>query len=302
MRNQSLNIASISLILFSIILWALSFPLLKIGLKVIPPITFAALRFVITTVPFTILMIRKGGLNSLIEPLRKDWPMFFSFGILIVALPNIFQNIGMNLMPEGTAASVASIIQCSTPIFTIILALIFLHESFGFKKWFGAGLSLIGALLLITEGGTTFIGLNVLGNTLILLSAVCYSISGVIGKRALSKYEPLTLLAIGTLVGSVCLGATALFTEQVDAVLDLSITMWSIVLFLGLMVGFIASLLWYMALKRMELSKLILFVYLIPVLAPIISYFMLGELISLQTILLGALIIGGVIIAQYEKN
>jgi drug/metabolite transporter (DMT)-like permease len=53
-------------------------------------------------------------------------------------------------------------------------------------------------------------------------------------------------------------------------------------------------------LKTREVSRLILFIYLIPVFATAIAYFVFGEVIKITTVVFAIIIICGVMIAQYE--
>lgn len=47
-----------------------------------------------------------------------------------------------------------------------------------------------------------------------------------------------------------------------------------------------------------EISRLVIFVYLMPVFAVVFSYILIGEIISIQTLLFAVLIISGVALAQ----
>jgi len=51
-----------------------------------------------------------------------------------------------------------------------------------------------------------------------------------------------------------------------------------------------------------EISRLVIFIYLMPVFAVIFSYILIGEIISIQTILFAILIIFGVALAQKNSG
>ena len=75
---------------------------------------------------------------------------------------------------------------------------------------------------------------------------------------------------------------------------------WIAIFLLALFPSFIAILFWYEAMVKEEVSRLVVFVYLIPVFAVIFSYILLGEIISILTMLFAALIIGGIALAQKD--
>jgi len=140
----------------------------------------------------------------------------------------------------------------------------------------------------------------VYGNSLILLSSISYAISSIITKKGLGSIKPLQMLGFSTLIGFIALSITSILEEPLDIINSLSAETWVVVLLLTLFPSFIATLLWYEALANAEISHLIVFVYLMPVFAVIFSYILLGEVISIQTMVFAALIIGGVALAQKD--
>jgi drug/metabolite transporter (DMT)-like permease len=65
----------------------------------------------------------------------------------------------------------------------------------------------------------------------------------------------------------------------------------------------IATFLWYVVLQAHEVSKQVLFTYLIPIFAAVFAFLMLGEVLTPVTMLLGAMIILGIALAEISfKN
>jgi len=283
--------------LSAILMWSFSFPLIKIALdNGVPPITLAALRTIIF-IPVLVVLLIKHGKNS-IPTTRGDWLIFLGIGIFTIILPNILQNVGM----KYTTASVSSIIQTSGPIFTIILAILILKESSDTKKIVGAAIALVGTICLIISTNEEFslTGLTVYGNFLILLSGFSYAISSIITKKGLGRIKPLQMLGFSTLIGFVALSITSILENPLDILINLSTEIWMAIFLLALFPTFIASLFWYEVMVNEEVSRLIVFVYLMPVFAVIFSYILLGEIISVQTIIFASLVIGGVALAQKD--
>jgi len=286
------KLKSLTMILGAVLMWSASYPLIKIALVDVPPILLGSLRHLIF-IPMFIMIFLNQGKNAFVHS-RKNWLVFTGIGVFAIALPNIFQNIGM----KYTTASVSSIIQSSGPVFTIALAVIFLGESLNIRKVSGAFIALTGTVMLVTGGKFCFSGTTFYGNLLLLLSAVSYAVAGVITKKGLEKISPFTLLGFGIMIGFIILSVASMFTENVAVAAAIPPLIWIIILLLALFPSFIAAWLWYKVLINTELSKLSVFVYLMPVFAVLFSYIMIGEVIDIYTVFFAALILGGVALAQ----
>lgn len=295
--DRTLPTFSLIGILFAVFTWGLSFPLLKIALEAVPPITLAVLRGVIGTIPLIVFMILKWGWKGFSKPLKEDFWFFLSLGVVGITLPNIFQNYGMRM----TSAHLSSIIQSSGPIFTIILAVLLLKEPLGINKILGSAIAIMGTILLVTGGGLDLTDSTLIGNFLVLMSAISYSISSIMSKRILERYEPLKVATLSMFLGTLILALFLVFESPTKDVPSISLEYWLIIIVLALLPGSLALLIWYKILKDTEVSQLILFIYLIPVFATAIAYFWPGEIISPYTIFFAFLIVCGVMIAQHDK-
>ena len=179
-------------------LWGTSFPITKNALESVSPILLAFLRYLIASILFLILLffyehgyhmsMKKGGL----------------LGLFAVTLPTILQNIGL----QYTSAYLTGFIQSIGPAFTVILAFIFLNETINKYKVFGLILSLICLTVIISSYG----GGKFSGNILILISAICYSIGGIIAKDLLvNGYKPMSILAFSSFFGTLFLAPFTFF-------------------------------------------------------------------------------------------
>ncbi len=276
-------------------MWSFSFPLIKIVLdNGVPPITLAAIRSIVFIPILLFLLIKHGKKN--IPTSKKDWLIYLSIGLFTIILPGILQNTGMMY----TSASISSIIQTSGPIFTIIFAIIFLNESADKKKIIGTIIALFGSISLVVSLDENFnlFDSSVYGNFLILLSGISYAISSIITKKGLERKKPLQILGFSSLLGFIVLSLLSLFENPLNVIINLSIETWLAIVLLTIFPSFIALLFWYEAMINEDISRLVLFIYLMPIFAVIFSYILIGEIISIQTILFATLIIIGVAIAQ----
>jgi drug/metabolite transporter (DMT)-like permease len=297
-ENTPLSIYHWFGLLFAVFCWGLSFPLLKVALDEVEPITLAAIRYLIAVIPLIIFMVARSGINSFIKPLKENFLFFLCLGLVGITLPNIFQNYGMTM----TQSHLSAIIQASGPVFTIILAVLILKESLGRNKVLGTIIALSGTLLLVSGSGADLFGSTSFGNFLVLMSAISYAVSSILSKKILHKYDPLCAATMSMFLGTIVLIALMIFESPAQKVPQISTQGWMIILILAILPGALALLIWYSILKTTEVSRIILFIYLIPIFAAVISYIWLKEEILITTILFGFLIVCGVVIAQYEKR
>ncbi|MFQ5975922.1 MAG: DMT family transporter [Candidatus Hydrothermarchaeales archaeon] len=290
---------AISLLIIATFLWASSFILIKIGLTEVPPVTLATLRFVFASMIFLAMVLWKYETSHVIDYLKDNWIMLSVIGFTGIFLPNVFQNWGM----QYTTAYVSSIIQATGPIFTAILATAFLGESLGYKKAGGALLALFGAVM-ISSNGNLLLLIELtdysFGNLLLLGSAISYGFYTVFSKAKLEKDEPLMVVSLSTILGTLILLLFLPFVEPIHEIANLSSFMWIVVIVLAIFPTAIAYFLWFDVLKRMEASKASFFIFLIPVFTTILAWLILSEAISLFVVINGILIILGVGLASTE--
>jgi drug/metabolite transporter (DMT)-like permease len=286
------------MIIIACIIWGLTFPAIKISLDYIPPIILGALRYLIGAIPIMAFLAYRQELKDSFNFFRNNWKYIVSVGIFMVTIPNITQNIGMLY----TTASVSSIIQSSGPIITIILAVMLLQEKLTKYRILGTGLALVASVLLIFESGITIKEASIIGNVLIFNSAVSYGINGAISKAALKTHTPLILVGYSMLIGALILFPLSFAFESQGWVYNQNYFSISLLLALAFFPCFFGTLVWFIALKSLPLSKQVVYVYLIPIVAVIFSIIFLNEILTLATVILGALTILGVAIAQYGGN
>jgi drug/metabolite transporter (DMT)-like permease len=286
------------MVMTTVVIWALAFPVIKVALDEVPPITMALARFAIASAFFLALQFTIGGGMASIRALNgRLLVLVISFGVIQSAVTNIAQNIGF----QWTGAGVASIIQSVGPVFSMAFAIALLDERYTHLKLAGAVLAIVGTAGIVTGGGESLGGSTMLGNSLMVVTAAAYAVGGTIAKYVLRWVDPMTLMAVGTPFSLIPLAVgSALEPDPVGALTAASTTAWASIAFLGLLATGVTMILWYRVLALVELSKLVYFVYLIPVFSVVLSWAILGETLTLVQVLFAVLIIAGVAVAQRD--
>jgi drug/metabolite transporter (DMT)-like permease len=293
-RSQAVAFA---LMLVAVISWGASFVWLKMALVTLPPAGLAALRFSIASVVLLLLAVLVPGSRRQLQE-RSLWPTLLVIGFLGTFLPNLLQNYGMLFLDAG----ISGVVQGLGPIYTSILAVAFLGEGFGLRKKVGAGIALCGTILLSL--GLYGIGRSsLMGVVLVTFSAVAYSAYTVAMRRSLLEaVHPLALLAGTTASGTIGLSMYAVLVEPLGPILSMGIAEIKVVMTLVIFPTLLAYGCYVLALSRLEASRAAAFIFLVPVSALLLGAIYLGETLSLGQILYSGLIVGGVALAESERQ
>ena len=286
MNNKLL--VSFILVLVSLV-WAGSFIVVQIVTEEIDPVSLGFLTYLVATpIMFLILLIRGKGISI---P-RKELPSLSILGLTGVTLLYLFQFIGIDI----TNASTAAVLINTNVIFIAIFSALFLKETFGRKKISGVSLSFLGVIVIIFFNAPkeTFLLENIflLGCILILLSAFCWAIYSIVGKRLLKTYDMFTVTAYAFALGSLFY-LPFVISDIATTLQTVTIGAWLAVLYLALVCTVFGYLGWYYALKKTEASKAAVFLNLIPLFTITMSFF-IGESITVFFLFGAILIIYGV--------
>jgi drug/metabolite transporter (DMT)-like permease len=149
---------------FSGILFGTSVPTIKLGLGLLPPDLFAALRFSLASVLVLLLLRRKGWIDWSLLQARRIWVVGF-----VNAFGYVLQFEGQNFTTSSDAALVISTAALMIPVLSWARG----NEKIAAKKGLGVLSGFFGASLVVTQGQAVSLGeAQVLGDVLILGTAV----------------------------------------------------------------------------------------------------------------------------------
>ena len=251
--------------------------------------------------PFGFILVRITGatvlfwLFSFLGPKekidRKDYLTFFCAAIFGVAINMLTFFKGL----EFTTPIHASVIMITTPIIVLVLSTFYLKERLTILKIMGVILGFSGALVLSLYGKSNLEGDNVLlGNLLVFINAVSYSIYIIIIKKLTYKYHPFTFIRWLFLFGLIMVipfGYSELVATQFS-----TFTPYIIFSVLFVVVGatFGTYILNPLALRHLKASTVSTFIYIQPVIAGIFAITMGSDSVTSVKLIASALIFGGV--------
>jgi drug/metabolite transporter (DMT)-like permease len=277
--------AIISLIV-AVILWGSAPVGIRAGLRGYAPAQLTLFRFGIGSL---ILAIYAGF--SGLRPLRKkDIPIVIAAAVIGITFYNVVLNYGLQTVSAGAA----SFLIASTPIWTSLLAIFFLHERLTILGWTGILVSFAGIALIANERGH---GIHFSpGALIILIGAISYAGYMVLQKRLLATYPALDFTCysfwIGTLFTIPFAGGLwhAVRTSPFSATLS--------VVYLGIFPAAIANFAWAYTMSHIPASRISSFLYVMPVVTIVIAWFWLHEVPTVLSIVGGILALIGVSIVN----
>jgi drug/metabolite transporter (DMT)-like permease len=129
------------LLVLLIFTWAISWPVIKVGVATVSPIWYACFRYLIATCClFAFVAIRR----ELSLPPRSDWPLVAASATLQMAAYSALTGFALTILPAGRA----SVLAFSTPIWVVPLASWWLHEHASRRAMVGVGLGILGVLTI----------------------------------------------------------------------------------------------------------------------------------------------------------
>lgn len=183
MPNSNSNlIIEIALLLVVATLWGASYTFIKIGIQTIPPITFIAGRTIIAgAVLLLILRIRGISLPRDIE----TWKKFILQACINSVLPFTF----VAWAEQYVDASLAVILNSSSPVFAFLLALILSHwqkssiQSATKLKFFGVVTGMLGLCIVVGFQAFNGLGQQLFPQIALIVAAICYACAAHFGRQ-----------------------------------------------------------------------------------------------------------------------
>jgi drug/metabolite transporter (DMT)-like permease len=224
---------------------------------------------------------------------RRDYLLLALFSVLGVSLNQLLYLEGL----ERTTATMAQMFMVAGPAVTLAVGMMRRTERGTPLKWIGIFLAASGALTLVAAAPAG----NRLGNLLIVMNVVVYSIYLALTRGIVRRYHPLTVITWIFIFGALALipvGAAPL-SSQLSA---LSLSGWLAIAWLIALPTVAAYYLNVWAMLHVESSTISSFVYLQPIMTAIMAFSILGERPSARIIPSALLIAAGVAVAIHEQR
>ncbi|BBI30955.1 DMT family transporter [Cohnella abietis] len=282
-----------ALIVLSLI-WGGSFFFIKQLLEDFGPWTIAFLRssFGLVTIVIIMLILRKP-----FELKRIPWIPMAVMALVNTAIPWALIGLSETRLTSG----MASILNATTPLWTIVVGTLFFKAVTNRMQWIGMGVAFVGLLVLLGINPVSIISVDLFGFVCMITATLCYAFGSQLSRRfkELSMYQITFGTLLCAMLGS---GGMAFSVEQVSWSHLASSSNMAMIIGLGVFGSGIAYILFYYMVQKGSPEFATMVTYLVPASAIIWGSTLLNEQIHWNLLLGLVFILGGVFLANRKRR
>jgi drug/metabolite transporter (DMT)-like permease len=275
------------------ILFGASVVAVRVAVQDIPPLTLAILRF--GQGGFLLLLLLLIWARDLLRVGWRDVPYLILLGAIFFTIFPVTFNMSLRL----TEASRGALMLATTPLWSGLLARVATGERLNIRQMCGVLMTFAGVGVALAERGLIFVGtsLSLAGDALMLVTALCGAVYGVLAKRMLTRYKALTVTTYAMVLGTLLLVPVAFVEDPSSALARMHTDTVMLVLFLGIFGGAIGYFLWTFALTHLSPTQVAVYINLNPMIATLLGATLLAEkltgifVVSFAAVLAGVLLV-----------
>lgn len=276
------------------LIWGSSFLWIKIAVAEIGPFTLVAFRVLFGLLGLLVVMRWQR------QSFPRDRRMILAFvfmGIVNTAIPFILISWGETKIES----SLASILNATTPLFTIVIAHFWLHdEKITLPRLVGLIVGFFGVILLVSRDiGPQGLQGDMIGQLAVLLAAISYAIALTFSRKYLRGTKPVVQSTMILVVASGVMWVTAPMVERPFSLPQLPLT-WLALAWLGLLGLCIAYLLFFYLNNVWGPTRASLVTYVFPVVGLILGIIFLNEKVDWRLLAGSGLIVASIVIVNLK--
>jgi drug/metabolite transporter (DMT)-like permease len=272
--------------------WSSSFMWIKVALQEIGPLTLVAFR-----ASFGLLF---GIVVILIQRVRwprslKTWSALLLLGLTNVAIPFFLISWGEQSIDSG----VASILDATVPLFTIVLAHFLLKDDkMSIPKVLGLLVGFGGVVVLMSAEGTASTS-SLAGQAAVILASAFYAVSSILARKVTEDVPGILRSAVPLVSASTVMWVSTLIVESPVKIPSLGLT-WTALLFLGVVGSGLAFVMAYYLIHEIGPTRTTMVTYLFPLGGVLLGVAVLHEPLTWQLIAGAALIITSLAVVNWK--
>lgn len=283
------------------LIWGSSFLWIKIALEEIGPFVLVALRLLFGVIGLLAILAFS---RKAIPRDRKILLAFFLASIVQTALPFILISWGEQYIDSG----VASILNGTTPLFTIVIAHFWLHdEKITLSRIVGLIVGFVGVVILVSRDIVMGDGaeltpwhLVILGQLAVLGAALSYAIGITFARKHLQGQTPVVQSTLVLVFADLLVWGIAPVMERPLIFPRLPLT-WFALVWLGLLGSCIAYMLYFYLINTWGATRASVVTYVLPVIGLMLGIIFLNEEIDWRLAVGTALVFAGIAVVNLQR-
>jgi drug/metabolite transporter (DMT)-like permease len=278
------------------LIWGTSFLWIKIVVGEVSPIMLVSFRTLFATLGLAMVLLFDHSARLRWKILRPRLGVFVMVGFLNVALPFVLISWSETYIESG----MASILNSTVPLFTIVLAPLFLSDDrFSLPKLLGLLVGFAGVIVLFLPALSHGVSHSLIGQGGMLLATLSYAAGGVYARVKTRGLPPQIQAFMQFVMATLLVWALMLLVDRPLRFPHLAIT-WVGLLWLGLLGSCIAYLLYFSLLNSVGPTRTLLVTYMTPLVGVLLGAAYLHEQVTWQAVVGGILIVSGVVVVNFK--
>ena len=277
------------------LIWSSSFLWIKIGVQEIGPMALVAFRMLFGAITAVAI-----GIYQKVEWPRdwKTWGIFAVLGPTSLAIPVFLISWG----EQTIDSAVASILNATVPLFTIVIANYLLHDDkMTPQKIIGLLVGFAGVVVLLSKDLLVSAHNSVLGQGAVILASIFYAGSAVYARKLTQHVAGVARGAMPIITAAIFMWVIGPIAEKPFLVPSTFLT-WTAVLWLGIFGSGLAFIMFYYLLHEIGPTRTSLVTYLFPIGGVILGVIFLDEHLSWQLLAGSLLIIASLAVVNWQPG
>src|SRR5574341_1253278 len=278
------------------LIWGSSFLWIKIAVSEIGPFTLVAFRLLFGLI----------GLLAVVWQKKQSFPRdrrvllaYLFMGAFNTAIPFTLISWGETRIDSG----LASILNGTVPLFTIVIAHFWLHdEKITLPRIGGLFVGFIGVVVLVSRdldpGG---LGGNLWGQIAVIAASMCYATAITFSRKHLRNQPPVVQSTMILLIADAFLWIATPLAERPLHLPALPMT-WFALAWLGLLGSCLAYLLFFYLINTWGPTRASLVTYVFPVIGLMLGIIFLKEVADWRLIVGSLLVVGGILVVNFIRR
>jgi drug/metabolite transporter (DMT)-like permease len=288
-KDRAALLAEVSLILAAVF-WGTNYAATKYAAGFVPPLLIVGIRF---TVGGLLMLCLLRILEPGVKPTPKDLLLMAALGCLGVAVGQTAFTFGVSL----TSAANTGLIFATAPVWGMMLGLVLGLERPSVRGVAGVVLSILGVAVVFYEGLGSG-DANLVGDVLVLVAAAGFGGYTVLSMVVLGRHSPLAVSTYSLLSGGLIVLALSTPYSLALGWGSVGIGAWAAVAFSATFAAAFAFSAWQTGISRIGANKVLIYQYLVTLTGIASGIVFFGEVLGIEKIVGGAIILLGVYLAR----
>ena len=277
------------------LIWSSSFLWIKIGVQEIGPMALVAFRMLFGAVTAVAI----GMVQRVAWPRDwKTWGIFAILGPTSLAIPIFLISWG----EQTIDSAVASILNATVPLFTIVIAHLLLHDDkMTIQKVLGLLIGFAGVIILLSKDLVAGAQNSVIGQAAVILASLFYAGSAVFARKLTQHVDGIVRGAMPLITSTIFMWIVGPLAEKPFDFPSLPLT-WIAILWLGILGSGLAVIMLYYLIHEIGPTRASMVTYLFPVGGVILGVIFLNEHLSWQLVAGTLLIIASLAVVNWKTK